>query len=47
MIELFQVPWSPYCLVQRRILEFSGTFHRVINLSSTDRTLIWKLTYLD
>ena len=44
MIELFQVPWSPYCLVQRRILEFSGTPHRVVNLSSTDRTPVWKMT---
>ncbi len=45
MIELIQFPWSPYCLVQRRILEFSGARHKLINIPSTaDRSLIWKLT---
>lgn len=44
MIELFQFPWSPYCLVQKRILEYSGAPHKIINASSTDRSLIWKLT---
>ena len=24
MIELIQIPWSPFCIVQRRILEFAG-----------------------
>jgi glutathione S-transferase len=44
MIELFQVPWSPYCLVQRRILEFSGAPFKLVNVSAADRSLIWKLT---
>jgi glutathione S-transferase len=44
MIELLQLPWSPYCLVQKRILEFSGGAHKVINVSVTDRSLIWRLT---
>jgi len=45
MIELIQFPWSPYCLVQRRILEFSGATHKLTNVpSNTDRLLIWKLT---
>ena len=44
MIELIQVPWSPYCLVQSRILDFSGAPHKVTNVSSTDRTVVWKLT---
>jgi len=44
MIELIQVPWSPYCLVQQRILEFARVPHRIINASSTDRTIVWKLT---
>jgi glutathione S-transferase len=44
MIELFQFPWSPYCLVQRRILEFSGAPHRLINLPPGDRSRVWKLT---
>jgi glutathione S-transferase len=45
MIELIQFPWSPYCLVQRRILEFSGAKFKITNLPRTgDRSLIWKLT---
>jgi len=44
MIELFQFPWSPYCLVQRRILEFSGAPHKITNISTADRSPIWKLT---
>lgn len=45
MIELIQFPWSPFCLVQRRILEFSGAKFKVTNLPQTgDRSLIWKLT---
>lgn len=44
MIELFQFPWSPYCLVQRRILEFSGVQHKITNVSSVERSSIWKLT---
>jgi len=45
MIELIQFPWSPYCLVQRRILEFSGARFKITNLPRTgDRSLIWKLT---
>jgi len=45
MIELIQFPWSPFCLVQRRILEFAGAPHKVTNVpSNTDRSLVWKLT---
>lgn len=44
MIELVQFPWSPFCIVQRRILEYAGTRFKVINIPSTDRTLIWKWT---
>jgi len=44
MIELVQVPWSPYCLVQRRILEFSGVRHKLIDGSASDRSLVWRLT---
>ncbi|HWN96742.1 MAG TPA: glutathione S-transferase N-terminal domain-containing protein [Methylomirabilota bacterium] len=44
MIELIQFPWSPYCLVQRRILEFSGAPHKVTNLRPGDRSLVWNLT---
>ena len=44
MIELIQFPWSPYCLVQKRILEFSGVPHKVTNILQSDRSLIWRLT---
>jgi glutathione S-transferase len=44
MIQLIQFPWSPYCLVQRRILEFSGAPHQVVNIPPSDRSLVWRLT---
>ena len=44
MIELIQFPWSPYCIVQRRILEFSGTRFKITNIPSGDRSLVWRLT---
>jgi len=45
MIELIQFPWSPFCIVQRRILEFSGTPFQLTNLAQTgDRSRIWQLT---
>ena len=44
MIELFQFPWSPFCLVQKRLLEFSGVPFQSLPVSVSDRTLIWKLT---
>src|SRR5665213_1712888 len=44
MIELIQFPWSPFCIPQRRILEFSGAKFKVTNISSTDRSQVWKLT---
>lgn len=44
MIELYQFPWSPYCLVQRRILEYAGAPFQVINIPNGDRSLIWKIT---
>lgn len=45
MIELIQFPWSPFCLVQRRILEFSGAPFKITNLPHPgDRSLVWKLT---
>lgn len=45
MIELIQFPWSPFCLVQRHILRFSGVRFKITNLKLTgDRSLIWKLT---
>jgi glutathione S-transferase len=44
MIELIQFPWSPFCLVQRRILEFSGVPFKTTNIPNQDRSLVWKLT---
>lgn len=44
MIELIQFPWSPFCIVQRRILEFSGVPFKIINVPNQDRSLVWKLT---
>ena len=44
MIELFQFPWSPFCLPQRRILEFSGARFKTINVPPQERSLVWKLT---
>lgn len=44
MIELVQFPWSPFCIVQRRILEFAETPFKIVNISNGDRSLVWKLT---
>ena len=44
MIELIQFPWSPFCLVQRRILEFAGVHFKVTNIPPQERSLVWKLT---
>lgn len=44
MIELVQFPWSPFCIVQRRILEFAGARFKIINIPNGDRSLVWKLT---
>jgi glutathione S-transferase len=44
MIELVQFPWSPFCIVQRRILEFSGRPFKIIDVSSTDRSRVWQWT---
>ena len=44
MIELVQFSWSPFCLPQRRILEFSGARFKLINLPPQERALVWQLT---
>jgi glutathione S-transferase len=44
MIELIQFPWSPYCIVLRRILEYSGAAFKVVNIPATDRALVWRIT---
>jgi glutathione S-transferase len=44
MIELIQFSWSPFCLVQRRILDYSGVRFKTTQIPSADRTLVWRLT---
>ena len=44
MIDLIQFDWSPFCIVQRRILEFSGGPFKITNIPSGDRSLVWRLT---
>lgn len=44
MLELIQFPASPFCITQRRILEYSGAKFRITNIPSADRSLVWKLT---
>jgi glutathione S-transferase len=44
MIELYQLPWSPFCLVQRRILEYAGARFKTINIPTNDRSVIWRVT---
>jgi len=44
MIELIQFPWSPFCIVQRRILEFSGSTFKLTNIPNGDRSLVWRLS---
>jgi glutathione S-transferase len=44
MIQLILVPWSPYCLVQERILGFSGAAHQLVRVPPSDRSLVWRLT---
>jgi glutathione S-transferase len=44
MIELIQFPWSPFCLVQQRLLAFSGAPHKITDIAPSDRSLVWRLT---
>jgi glutathione S-transferase len=44
MVELVQFPWSPFCLVQRRILEYGRIGHKLTNIPPSDRSLVWRLT---
>ena len=44
MIELIQFPWSPPCIAQRGILEYTGARFKIVNVPNTERSLIWKLT---
>lgn len=44
MIELYQFSYSPYCIVQQRILEYAGARFKVIDIPNGDRSLIWRIT---
>lgn len=44
MIELYQIPSSPYCIVIRRLLEAAGQRFKLINIPPGDRSQIWRLT---
>src|ERR1700722_2893667 len=44
MLELIQFPWSPFCIVQRRILEYCGTPFKIVNIPPGDRSLVWRMT---
>ena len=44
MIRLYQFPYSPFCIVIRRILEFGRVPHQKINIPNGDRSVIWRLT---
>lgn len=44
MIELIQIPYSPFCITQRRILEFAGQEFKITNIPTSDRSLVWRLT---
>ena len=44
MIRLYQLPYSPFCIVTRRILEFGRIPHKKVNVPNGDRSVIWKLT---
>ncbi|MGA2866387.1 MAG: glutathione S-transferase [Verrucomicrobiota bacterium] len=44
MIELIQLPWSPFCIVQRRVLEFAGARFKITNVPTGDRSLVWRLS---
>jgi len=44
MIDLIQFPWSPFCIVQRRILEYSRVRFKTTNVPNGDRSLVWRLT---
>jgi glutathione S-transferase len=44
MIELIQFPWSPFCLVQKRILEYAGVRFKLVRIPINDRSIVWRLT---
>jgi glutathione S-transferase len=45
MMRLIQLPYSPFCIVVRRLLEYAGVRFRITNITAaSDRSAIWRLT---
>lgn len=44
MLELIQLPYSPYCLVQSRILSAARLKFKKVNIPCGDRSLVWRHT---
>ena len=44
MIELIQFPWSPFCIVTRRILEYGEVPFKITNIPNGERSLVWRVT---
>ncbi|MEO6182999.1 MAG: glutathione S-transferase family protein [Verrucomicrobiota bacterium] len=44
MIELIQFPWSPFCMVTRRILEYGQIPFKITNIPNGERSLVWRVT---
>lgn len=44
MIQLYEFPYSPFAIVQRRLMDFGGIPFKSIKVSNADRSAIWKLT---
>ena len=44
MLELIQFPWSPFCQIQRRILQYAAIPFKITNTPCTDRSQVWRLT---
>jgi glutathione S-transferase len=44
MITIIQIPWSPFCITIRRILERHGIPHRIQNVSSHERESVARAT---
>lgn len=44
MIHLYQLAWSPFCLVQRRILDYGRIPFRTVEVPLGDRAVVWRLT---
>ena len=44
MIQLVQFPFSPFCIVTRRILEYARAPIKITNIPVGDRSVVWKMT---